>query len=116
MAFLLCCHFAHLWINQGLPQTVWKRKVKVDLVFLPFVLSLVFPAALLTEHSAEVKPQEEMAVLSSHCSQGADLALVPTSLLALAQHATCSAKQEGSLHFIFYDFLVADCGDDGTSQ
>lgn len=30
----------YLWINQGLPRTGWKRKVKVDLVFLPFVLSL----------------------------------------------------------------------------
>lgn len=39
----------HSWINQGLPQTVWKRKIKVDLVFLPFVLSLPFPAALLAQ-------------------------------------------------------------------
>lgn len=67
-----------LWINQGLPQTGWKRKVKVDLVFLPFVLSLPFPAALPAQHSVEVKPQEKVAVISSHCGQGADLALVPS--------------------------------------
>lgn len=48
---------ACLWINQGLPQTAWKRKVRADLIFLQFVLSLA-------QHSAEVKAQERAAVIS----------------------------------------------------
>lgn len=91
---------AHLWINQGIPQTGWKRKAKVDLAFLPFVLFLPFPAALLAQHSAEVEAQEEVAVISSHssglpCGQGAALALVPAALLALAQHTTALPSRRG---------------------
>lgn len=94
---------ARLWMNQGLPQTAGKRKVGVDLVFLLFVLSLPLPAALLAQHRAEAKAQERVAVICRDlpCGPGADPALVPAPLLALAQHPACSAKQEGSLHSVF---------------
>lgn len=104
----------HLWINEGLPQTGWKSKVKVDLVFLPLVPSL--PSC--PPHTAQSWSQAR-GKSSSHLhqwSQGAHLALLPASLLAMAQHTTCSAKQEECLCFILCGSLVAACGDDGTLQ
>lgn len=124
----------HLWINQGLCQTGWKSKVKADHALIPlsFVLSLPFPAASphtaqfwtgrqLSPAAVEVKPQEKAAVISGHCSRGADLAVIPGFPAGWAgpapdQRATCSAKQDRSPHLIACDSPVDEFGDDGTLQ